>query len=221
MFALVWQLLVTLFLIVLAVLVLQLLRPPKRRADEKKVTVMRNKLYIVPLDEPSRFLVEYLMAKLTSKFDYKFQSGLVAKLPEEAFSPTRGQFFCSVILNKLQLLKGNDAEIILAVTDEDLFLATDSFVFGHADSLGRVAIVSSHRLRPEFYGLPQSNKILKERLLKVAIHQLGHINGLSNCDNADCVMFKATSITEMDDRQEGFCPKCLMELAIPSKVGKL
>jgi len=184
MFALVWQLLVTLFLIVLAVLVLQLLRPPKRRADEKKVTVMRNKLYIVPLDEPSRFLVDYLMAKLTSKFDYKFQ-------------------------------------IILAVTDEDLFLATDSFVFGHADSLGRVAIVSSHRLRPEFYGLPQSNKILKERLLKVAIHQLGHINGLSNCDNADCVMFKATSITEMDDRQEGFCPKCLMELAIPSKVGKL
>jgi archaemetzincin len=220
MFTLIWQLLVTFLLIILAVLVLHLLRPPRRIVRESRITVMRNKLYVVPLDEPSRFLVDYLIAKLTSKFDYKFQSGLVARLPEEAFNPNRGQFFCSVILNKLQLLKGNDAELILAVTDEDLFLTTASFVFGHADPLGRVAIVSTHRLRPEFYGLPQSMNTLKERLLKVAIHQLGHINGLSNCDSPECVMFKATNITEMDDRQESFCPKCLMELAIPTKVGK-
>lgn len=221
MFTLIWQLLVTFLLIILAVLVLHLLRPPRKRAAQDQVAAMRNKLYVVPLDDPSRFVVDYLIARLSSRFDYRFQSGLVARLPEEAFNPTRGQFFCSVILNKLQLLKGNDAEAILALTDEDLFLTTDSFVFGHTDPPGGVALVSTHRLRPEFYGLPPSNKLLKERLVKVAIHQLGHINGLSDCENPECVMFKATTITEMDEGEDSFCAKCLMELAIPTKVGKL
>ncbi len=60
-------------------------------------------------------------------------------------------------------------------------------------------------------------KISKDRLFAVALHQIGHVLGLKNCEN-ECVMRITESVNDVDKRPDGFCPNCLLNLTLPTKV---
>jgi archaemetzincin len=178
---------------------------------------MYEKLYIVPLDENSRPHADWLGQTLARKMGFRLQSGIVSRLPDEAYNANSNQYYAVPILSKLELLKGSEEEIILAVTDEDLFIPSQNFIFGQANSVGRTAIVSILRLKPEYYGLPEDEELVHSRLLAASLHELGHILGLRNCPN-DCVMKAITNVNELDRRPDGYCPSCLLNLTLPTKV---
>ena len=178
---------------------------------------MYEKIYIVPLDENSRAHSEWLGQTLSRKMGFRLQSGIVSRLPEESRNAKTNQYYAVPILSKLELLKGSEDEIILSLTEEDLYLPNQSFVFGQANSAGRTAIVSILRLRPEYYGLPEDTGLTRDRLFSVALHQIGHVLGLRNCKN-ECVMQMAANVNEVDKRPSGFCPDCLLNLTLPTKV---
>ena len=100
------------------------------------------------------------------------------------------------------------ASKVLAVTGLDLFIPILTFVFGEARLNGRCAIVSSCRLDNKFYGLPNNPGLLQERLLKEAIHELGHTYGLFHCHDPKCVMKSSTYVEEIDSKSSRFCDKC-------------
>ena len=178
---------------------------------------MYEKIYIVPLDENSRNYSEWLGQTLSRKMGFRLQSGIVSRLPEESRNAKTNQYYAVPILSKLELLKGSEDEIILSLTEEDLYVPNQNFVFGQANSAGRTAIISILRLRPEYYGLPEDVSLTRDRLFSVALHQLGHVLGLRNCQN-ECVMKIAPSVNDVDKRPSGFCPDCLLNLTLPTKV---
>jgi len=178
---------------------------------------MYEKLYVVPLDEGSRSHAEWLGQTLSKKMNFRLQTGIVSRLPEEAHNAKNNQYYAVPILSKLEMLKGSEDEIILAVTEEDLYIPSQNFVFGQSNSVGRTAIVSFLRLKPEYYGLPEDEDLIKERIFTIALHQIGHLLGLKNCDN-ECVMQSAISVNELDKRPSGFCHNCLLNLTLPTKV---
>jgi len=94
------------------------------------------------------------------------------------------------------------------VTSLDLYVPVLTFVFGEAQLEGRCALVSLHRLREEFYGLPASNDLLHERLTKEAVHELGHTFGLRHCHDWRCVMASAHGVERLDVKTAEFCPTC-------------
>ena len=93
---------------------------------------------------------------------------------------------------------------MLAVTDRDLFIPVLTFVYGHAQLGGRVAVVSLARLRQEFYGMAPNHELLLERAAKEALHESGHTFGLVHCADRSCAMSLATNIRQIDDRQAAF-----------------
>ena len=97
---------------------------------------------------------------------------------------------------------------ILGVTGHDLFVPVLSFVFGEAQVSGLCAVVSTHRLREEIYGLPADPAILLDRLTKEAVHELGHTFGLRHCDDWTCVMASTNSVERLDIRTASFCERC-------------
>ena len=129
-----------------------------------------------------------------------------------AFNFSRNQYNSTSILSGL-LEKFSDFEgKILGITDGDLFVPVLTYVFGEAQLEGKAAVVSSHRLRDEFYGLQPNENIFKVRLLKESVHELGHTFGLIHCSNYLCVMHSSTGVDEIDVKTEKLCEDCNAKL---------
>jgi archaemetzincin len=97
---------------------------------------------------------------------------------------------------------------LLAVTSVDLYVPVLTFVFGEAQLTGSCAVVSLHRLREEFYGLPPREDLMRERLVKEAVHELGHTFGLRHCDDWRCVMTSSHAVERLDVKSAEFCFLC-------------
>lgn len=53
-----------------------------------------------------------------------------------------------------------------------------------------------------------SNGLIKSRIKKLIIHEVGHIFGLLHCPDPTCVMSKSESINHLDEKTDEFCEKC-------------
>lgn len=134
-------------------------------------------------------------------------------LPEGAYDATRGQYQSVEIMKAVAGSKPSDAARILGVTEVDLAIPMLTFVFGQAQLDGPVAVLSLCRLRQEFYGLPGEESLLRERIAKEVLHELGHTFGLTHCGEPKCAMSLATHIGLVDNKDERYCAHCAQHLA--------
>jgi len=126
-----------------------------------------------------------------------------------AYDPVRGQYHSTAILQRIQSLAGDPEKWFLGVTGVDLYIPILTFVFGEAQLSGRCALVSLHRLREEFYGLPANPKLLAARAVKESVHELGHVLGLRHCHDWRCVMTSTHDVERLDLKSEEYCAGCL------------
>jgi len=128
--------------------------------------------------------------------------------PEECFDASRGQYRSTLLLERLLTAPPDGAARRLGITSVDLFIPILTFVFGEAQLDGTAAVVSTHRLSPEMYGLPPDSELLAARIEKEAIHEVGHTLGLVHCLDGACVMHASTYVEEIDLKEVTFCPLC-------------
>jgi archaemetzincin len=127
---------------------------------------------------------------------------------DRAFDQSRRQFNSTALLALLinQHIGPGIKEILLV--EVDLFVPVLTFVFGEAQLGGIAAIVSTHRLRDQFYGLPSNESSMLQRLEKEVIHELGHTFGLYHCRQFECVMRSSTYVEEIDLKKAELCGPC-------------
>ena len=128
------------------------------------------------------------------------------------YSKNRKQYHSTLILAKIlsYLPPGNGK--IVGITHVDIFTPILTFLFGEAQLGGKGAIVSTHRLQNEFYGLPGDEDLLYIRTLKEVLHELGHTMGLIHCQHYECVMHFSTYVEDIDLKKAQFCPVCQNKL---------
>ena len=130
-------------------------------------------------------------------------------LPLPASCPEgRSQYPGEPFLAALAAARPPGEELILGVTGVDLTVPGLNFVFGLADPASRCAVISLARLYPEFYGQPRDPRRFKERAVKEAVHELGHLLGLGHCPDPACVMSFSNSLADTDKKGPGFCQAC-------------
>jgi archaemetzincin len=125
----------------------------------------------------------------------------------------RKQYYSTKLLERLLDQRFDPETKLLGVTDVDLFIPPLSFVFGEAQFDNPASVISIHRLRQQFYGLPEDSKLLLLRSEKEAIHELGHCFGLIHCRDYRCVMYLSYSVEDIDLKSPLFCEKCLQALS--------
>lgn len=125
-----------------------------------------------------------------------------------SYDEMRRQAWSTPVLVRLAARPRPPGAVLVGVTTLDLFVPVFTFVFGEAQVAGPAAVVSTHRLRDEFYGLPPNPPLLLARLMKELLHELGHTQGLRHCDDWRCVMSSAHTVERIDVRQAAFCPGC-------------
>lgn len=133
-------------------------------------------------------------------------------IPEGAFNLKRGQYYSSLIIQELEGFKKQGYDLILGIADVDLYVPQLNFVFGEADVLRGIAVISLTRLREEFYRSWSDRRLLIQRAVKEAIHEIGHLFGLDHCQDRKCIMFFSNSIRDTDIKGPGFCKFCRRRL---------
>jgi archaemetzincin len=172
-------------------------------------------IYIVPIWQRENHNLEFLRVRISEVFKKKTVIYDSKKIDlNGTYNPSRKQYNSSQILIQLLNNHPRDTFRIIGVTDVDLFIPILTFVFGEAQLNGKGAIVSLHRLQNKFYGLPENDNLVKERLIKEAIHELGHTYGLIHCLYPGCVMNSSTYVEDIDQKGDTFCPSCLDYLEI-------
>ena len=127
-----------------------------------------------------------------------FQSSAVTMPPTYLCDKFRKQWISPRILDWLLQSNNLDSNTkVLAICNFDAYSDELNFVFGEAHLGGRVAAVYLPRLRDEFYvKKSDTKKLFEQRVIKEAVHELGHAFGLSHCENSKCVTHFSNSLQD-------------------------
>jgi archaemetzincin len=174
------------------------------------------RIQLLPLGSVDLELISDLAAGLVREFAIPCELLTPIAEPAYAFNVTRRQYSSTEILASLAQRNTPDTWRLLAITNLDLYIPILTFVFGEAQLGGTSAVVSLHRLRDEFYGLPQNILQLRERLLKESVHELGHTLNLSHCEDYQCAMSRSHGVEWIDLKSARFCSTC--RTAIPNRA---
>jgi len=165
-----------------------------------------NRIRLVPVGDPERRLIEEVRRAVSSTMDVDCLIDSRRVDPRFAFHEARTQYHSTELLGTLT--GSPSGELALGIASVDLYIPILTFVFGEAALGGDAAIVSYHRLRQEFYGLPPDSDLLRERLIKEALHETGHTLGLTHCEDYECVMAPSHAIEWLDLKGAAFCDAC-------------
>jgi archaemetzincin len=134
----------------------------------------------------------------------------------DAFSRDRRQYAADKLLALLQDPEPTNPGVRrIGVTDVDLYLPVFAHVLGSAQLQGFTGIASTYRLRPEFDGSPANPRLLRERILKEVLHELGHTFGLVHCRISWCVMSASLLPEHVDLKDPSYCTSCAETMGVP------
>ena len=126
---------------------------------------------------------------------------------EFAFHPNRNQYHSTPVLEQLDLEAPDDALKVLALVEVDLFIPILTHVYGEAQLGGRACIVSTIRLNEGHSYLNLQEPFLS-RIVKEAIHELGHTFNLRHCREHTCLMHYCRNEHDVDQKSDQLCRYC-------------
>lgn len=169
---------------------------------------MTRVLQIVVLGSTPQSVIKELEEPLKTQLGVGVAYGkMQLQTPAYAFNKDRNQYHSNAIMRRLVPLIEPGQSFALGILDVDLFVPDSPFVFGEADREAKIALVSTFRLRQS-----ADSEQLKRRLQVEAVHEAGHLVGLSYCEDARCVMFLATAPQDVDRKGLTLCNLCRNEL---------
>ncbi len=165
-------------------------------------------LHLLPIGNVEDGLLKDLRPALEQTFLVPCKVLPVRLDPQFAFHVERQQYHSSEILHRMQGFLTPNSWRILGVVALDLYIPILTFVFGEAQMGGPCALVSAHRLRQELYGLPPDPELFRQRVIKEAVHELGHTLNLTHCDDYSCAMAPSHAVEWIDLKESTLCSAC-------------
>lgn len=170
---------------------------------------MKNRhLDIIPIGDIDDRVLHMLSAAVHRCFGFPCRINEPWEVPFYAYNPDRKQYYSTLILKELCRRVKKDSIRTIGIISLDLYIPIFTFVFGEAQLESHCAIISLSRLRQEFYGLKQDDKLFMSRVAKEAIHELTHTFGLTHCYDVNCVMHASYSIGDTDIKSDRLCRFC-------------
>lgn len=179
---------------------------------------------IIPMGEINENVLKYLQRELKIIFARGVKILPQVKISQDAYNGMRKQYNAKALLETISVDSPNiNSDKILGLTDKDMYAPELNYVFGSVEKIGgKKGIISITRLCEEFYHRQADEGLFLKRILKEAIHELGHLHGIPHCGNSECVMHFSYSILDSDNKGDKFCHACQVILNSKSiNVGSL
>ena len=124
-----------------------------------------------------------------------------------ALDQNRQQYHSTLILDQLAAGMPEHCLRVLAITQVDLFIPILTHVYGEAQLGGAASIVSTFRLNESGSAMNITPKFI-ERIVKEAIHELGHTFNLRHCPEHTCIMHYCRNEEDVDRKSNELCRYC-------------
>jgi archaemetzincin len=171
----------------------------------------RPSVCVLPLGPIDASSVETARSGIEAAYGFPALTRPSADLPEEAWYPERKRYRAERLLEWLdaRLPQEQGCTILIGLTSKDISTTKDLYpdwgIFGLAEIEGKSAVISTFRL--SWGGKPE--RVVRDRLVKVVNHELGHVLGLSHCDTDRCLMEDAKATIRTVDAEDGrLCARC-------------
>ncbi|MBC5805049.1 MAG: hypothetical protein DLM53_01280 [Candidatus Eremiobacter antarcticus] len=166
------------------------------------------KITLVPINGVAPEICERLAPCLEERFFHKFAVEKPLTLSPTQANSVRRQFFLNTVFNRLLAAYPARDGLLFGLIGSDLYKTSHNFIFSDASETDRVAVVSTFRLKPEFYNEEPDDAVFFNRTLKECVHALGHAFGLKHCYNTRCAMYYSHSVFDTDAKLTYFCDTC-------------
>jgi len=165
------------------------------------------KIIISPIGNIDAEIIGSVEKDITGIFG--FQTILLPLIEDISFAldSGRNQHNSTSILGKLESCAPDYALKVLAITNVDLFIPILTHVYGEAQLGGKTCIVSTYRLK-DFTSTMRAGISLSARMVKEAIHELGHTFNLLHCKDHSCIMHYCRTENDVDRKSDQLCRYC-------------
>ncbi len=180
---------------------------PKLRQYKKiirKMPVTDKVIDVVPFEGIHDTHIQDLSRRLKPIFS-RIEVKAAAGLPVTAWYAPRKRYKADTLLHYLASItpKGH---VSIGVTNKDISTTNGNIpdwgIFGYGYMPGNACVVSTFRL---------NKKRISEELYKIAVHELGHTQGLDHCKDKTCLMRDAEGKNIMGSETD-FCNYCKNKL---------
>ncbi|MEE4353502.1 MAG: archaemetzincin family Zn-dependent metalloprotease [Desulfatiglans sp.] len=172
---------------------------------------LRNSIIISPIGDTDREILEKLDEDIKQVFTFPTAIRPILHEIEFSFDRERNQYHSTAILEELANKAPIEGIKVLAITHLDLFIPILTHVYGEAQLGGKGCIVSTYRLK-EGLSPAGGNKTFQQRVVREAIHELGHTFGLRHCKESTCIMHYCRSLRDVDRKSDQLCRYCSIML---------
>jgi archaemetzincin len=167
----------------------------------------QNTILISPIGEFSSELVEAVATEIERAFGFSTETATALEDLSFALDQNRQQYHSTLILEQLAARMPDHCIRILAITQVDLFIPILTHVYGEAQLGGAASIVSTYRLNESSSAMNISPRFIG-RVVKEAVHELGHTFSLRHCPEHTCIMHYCRNEEDVDRKSDELCRYC-------------
>ena len=164
-------------------------------------------IVVTPVGDFNASLLKTITEGVNRCFGYGIEVGPPLHDVDFALDTFRNQYHSTPILEKLSDLAPVEAIKVLVICKVDLFIPILTHVYGEAQLGGKGCIISTYRLKEGISSMDPA-ETFHCRIVKEAIHELGHTFSLRHCKDNTCVMHYARTIRDVDGKSDQFCRYC-------------
>lgn len=183
-------------------------------------------IYLVPIGDIDIKYLNAIVPKLEKRFTTTIHVAEDKRMSisSDNYDYDEQKYVSIYILHEMsKKLKFPPNSRVLGITNVDMFVPESgyTFFFGQSNKNDNMALISIVRMNPSSYvrGKP-NDELLIQRMEKEAIHELGHLFGLSNVPDPECVMYLPTDLKSLDKKTDSFCMECRKDFEVLKEKSK-